>query len=105
MALAANARILARAECRNTVLVWRVACAAFLQVLAGIKQRAKVQPRHPKGIVGDDRERRVMGLLRQAQQCFPELACRVQLWPYKIKPPQPKQDLDKLWRLAHLLTQ
>src|SRR5262249_22726076 len=36
LALAANARILAGAdaECRGTTLVWRVACAAFLQVLA-----------------------------------------------------------------------
>ena len=55
--------------------------------------------------MGDDRERGVVGTLRQAQQRFPELACRVQLWPCNIKPPQPKQDRDKLWRLAHLLTQ
>ena len=55
--------------------------------------------------MGDDRERGVIGTLRQAQQSFPELSCRVQLWPYKIKPLQPKQDWDKLWRLAHLLTQ
>ena len=46
-----------------------------------------------------------MGLLRQAQQRFPNLSCRVQPWPCKIKPPQPKQDRDKLWSLAHLLAQ
>ena len=78
---------------------------AFLQVLAGSRQRAKAEPRRPKGIVGDDRERGVVGTLRQTQQRFPKLACRVQLWPCHIKPPQTKQDLDKLWRLAHLLTQ
>ena len=55
--------------------------------------------------MGDDRERGVVGTLRQAQQRFPELARRVQLWPCHIKPPQPKQDRDQLWRLAHLLTQ
>ena len=46
-----------------------------------------------------------MGPLRQAQQGVPELSRRVQLCPCIIKPPQPKQDRDKLWRLAHLLTQ
>ena len=55
--------------------------------------------------MGDDSERGIVGLLRQAQQRVPELSCRVQLWPCHIKPPQPKQDRNKLWRLAHLLTQ
>ena len=55
--------------------------------------------------MGDDRERGVVGTLRQAQQGFPELARRVQLRPYTIKPPQTKQDRDKLWCLTHLLTQ
>jgi hypothetical protein len=55
--------------------------------------------------VGDDRERGVVGALRQAQQRFPELSRRVQLWPYKIISPQTNQDRGKLWRLAHLLTQ
>ena len=76
---AANTRILAHAEYRRTALVWRVAGDAFLQVLAGSRQRAKVEPRHPEGIVGDDRERGVVGTLRQAQQRFPELSRRVQL--------------------------
>jgi hypothetical protein len=31
--------------------------------------------------VRDDRERRVMSLLRQAQQCVADLARGVQLWP------------------------
>ena len=78
---AGNTRILAHAEHRRTALVWRVACDAFLQVLAGSRQRAKAEPRRPKGIVGDDRERGVVGTLRQAQQRFPELSRRVQLWP------------------------
>ena len=55
--------------------------------------------------MGDDRERGIVGMLRQAQQRFPKLLCRVQLRPYHIKPPLPKQDWDKLWRLTHLLTQ
>ena len=76
---AGNTRIMAHAELRSTALVWRVACAAFLQVLAGSRQRAKAQPRHPEGIVGDDRERRVFGALRQAQKRFPELSCPVEL--------------------------
>ena len=54
--------------------------------------------------MGDDRERGIVGMLRQAQQRFPKLLCRVQLRPYHIKPPLPKQDWDKLWR-THLLTQ
>ena len=87
------------------MLVWRVACDAFLQVRAGSRQRAKAEPRPPEGIVGDDRGRGVVGMLRQAQQGFPKLACGVQLRPYQIKPSQSKQDLDKLWYLAHLLTQ
>ena len=76
-----------------------------LQVLAGRRQRAKAKPRGPKGIVGNDGECGIMGLLRQAQQGVSELVRRVELWPYHIKPPQPKQDLDQLWRLAPLLTQ
>src|SRR5712691_4722637 len=76
---AANTRIKAHAEHWSTVLVWRVACDAFLYVLAGSRQRTKPHPRRPQGIVGDDSERRVMGTLRQAQQGFPELARRVQL--------------------------
>ena len=63
---AANTRIDTHAEHRRAVLVWRVAGDGFLQVLAGRRQRTKAEPRHPKGIVGDDRERGVMGLLRQA---------------------------------------
>ena len=72
---------------------------------AGSRQRAKEEPRRPKSIVGDDRERGVVGMLRQAQQRFPDFSRRVKLWPCNIKPPQPKQDRDKLWRLAHPLTQ
>ena len=102
---AANTRIVAHAEHQCTALVWRVACDGFLQVLAGSRQRAKAEPRRPEGIVGDDRERGVVGTLRQAQQGFADLPRRVQLWPSHIKPPQTKQDRDKLWRLAHLLTQ
>ena len=52
----------------------------------------------PQGIVGLDRERGVVGLLRQAQELLPELARRLEL-PVPIKPPQPKQDRDQLWRL------
>ena len=78
---------------------------AFLQVLAGGRQRAKEEPRRPEGIVGDDRERGVVGTLRQAQQGVAELPRRVQLSPCQIKPAQTKQDRDKLWGLAHLLTQ
>ena len=105
MGSAGNTRILAHAEHQSTALVWRVTCDAFLRVLAGSRQRAKPEPRHPKGIVGDDHECGVMGTLRQAQQRVPDLSRRVQLWPYKIKPPQTIQDRDQLWRLAHLLTQ
>ena len=78
---AANARILAHTEHRRTALVWRVACDAFFQVLAGSRQRAKLEPRPPEGIVGDDRERGVVGALRQAQQGLPDLLRRMQLWP------------------------
>ena len=102
---AGNTRIVAHAEHRRTALVWRVACDAFLQVLAGSRQRAKQEPRCPEGIVGDDSERGVVGTLRQAQQRFPDLSRRVQLWPSHIKPPQAKQDRNELWRLADLLTQ
>jgi hypothetical protein len=65
----------------GTALVWRVAGDAFLQVQAGLRQRAQPQPRRPEGIVGEDREHGVVGTLRQAQQGFPELSRRVQLWP------------------------
>jgi hypothetical protein len=54
-------------------------CDAFLQVLAGSRQRGKEEPRRPKGIVGNDSERRVMGMVRQAQQCFAELSGGVEL--------------------------
>jgi hypothetical protein len=84
------------------VLVWRVAGDGFLQVRAGRRQGAKVDLRQPKGIVDDDRERGVVGTLRQAQQGFAEFSRRVELWPCNIIPPQTKQDADKLWRLAHL---
>jgi hypothetical protein len=55
--------------------------------------------------VGDDRERGVFGTLRQAQQGFADLPRSVQLQPSVIKPVQTRQDRDKLWGLAHLLTQ
>ena len=86
-------------------LVWRAACDAFLQVQAGGRQRAKAEPRRPEGIVGHDRERGVVGTLRQAQQGFADLPRGVQLEPSNIKPVQTIQDRDKLWGLAHLLTQ
>jgi len=97
--------ILANAEYHQTALVWRVAGAAVLQVLAGGRQRAKPEQCIPKGIVGGDSERGVVGALRQAQQRCPELSRRAQLRPYDIKSPQAIQDLGKLWRLADLLTQ
>jgi len=101
----ANAQILGHTEYWQPALVWRIEGDAFLQVLAGSRQRAKPEPRRPKGIVGDDRERRVVGTVGQAQQRVPDLAGRLQLWPYNITSPQTKQDLGKLWCLAHLLTQ
>ena len=55
--------------------------------------------------MGDDREGGVVGMLRQAHQRFPDLARRVQLCPIIIKPPQAKHHREKLWCLAHLLTQ
>ena len=55
--------------------------------------------------MGDDRERGVFGTLRQAQQGVADLPRGVQLEPSHIKPVQTIQDRDKLWGLAHLLTQ
>jgi hypothetical protein len=46
-------------------------------VLAGSRQRAKEQPRKAEGMVGNDRERGIMGTLRQTQQRFPELSRRM----------------------------
>jgi len=79
MASAAHTRILAHAEHRRPVLVWRVACDGFLQVQAGGRQRAKEEPRRPEGIVRDNRERGVFRTLRQAQQGFADLPRSVQL--------------------------
>ena len=106
MASAGNTRILARAEHQSTALVWRVACDACLQVLASSRQHAKEEPHlAPKGIVGNDSKRGVMGMLCQAQQGFAELSCRLELWPCIIIPPQTIQDRDQFGRLAHLLAQ
>jgi hypothetical protein len=79
MASAGNTRIMAYAEHRNTALVWRVVCDAGLQVLAGRRQHVKEETCRPKGIVGDDRERRVVGMLRQAEQRIAELSRCVEL--------------------------
>ena len=76
---AGHPRILAHAEQRRTALGGRVAGDAFLEVLAGRRKRAQAEPCRPEGIVGNDRERGVIGTLRQAQQRFPELARCVQL--------------------------
>ena len=59
--------------------IWGVACNGFLQVLASSRERAKVEPRRPEGRAGDDSEGGIMGMLRQAQQRFPDLARCVQL--------------------------
>src|SRR5262245_53197676 len=96
---------MANAEQRGTVLIWRVAGDAFLQVLAGSRQHTKAERRDPEGKMGDDRVRGVVGTLREAQQRFPNLAHRVELRPSKIKPPQTIQDWNDLWGLADLLTQ
>src|SRR5215510_1851508 len=72
-----NARIMANTEHRRAVLVWRVECDPFLQVLEGSRQLTKVEPRRPEGMVGDDSECRVVGALCQVEQGFPELACRI----------------------------
>jgi len=66
MDTAGNTRIVADAERRSTALLGRVVCDPCLQVLASSRQRAKVEPRHPKRIVGDDRERGLVGTLHQA---------------------------------------
>src|SRR5262245_38249374 len=88
-----------------SALFWPEECDAFLQMRAASRQHTKAAPRPPEGIVGEDRKRRVVGMSRQAQQCFPDLSRRVQLRSYSIKPPQPQQHRDQLWRLAYLLTQ
>jgi hypothetical protein len=56
-------------------------------------------------MVGDDRERGVVGSMCQAQESFPKFVGRLKLCPHHIKPPQTKQRRDQLWCLAHLLTQ
>ena len=93
---AANTGILTHAEHQSTALVWRVACDGFLQVHTGRRQRPQEEPSSPEGKVGEDSERRIMGTLCQAQQRFPELECRVQLWPYLIKSPKSKKSWDQL---------
>jgi hypothetical protein len=60
---AGHTRILAHAEHQRTVLVRRVAGDAFLQVRAGSRQCPQEEPRHPEGIVGDDRKCGVVGLV------------------------------------------
>src|SRR5438093_903949 len=70
---AGNTRSVAHTEHWSTVLVWRVACNSFLQVLAGRRQGAKGEPCPPKSKVGDDIERGGVGTLRQVEQRFPEL--------------------------------
>jgi hypothetical protein len=70
---------LANAEHRRTALIWRVVGDAFLQVLAGSRQRAKPPPRRPESMMGGDSKRGIVGTLRQAQQRVPEFSCRVQL--------------------------
>ena len=72
-----NTQILAYTEHRRTALLWRVVCNAFLYMLASSRDRTKPERRRAKGIVGNDRERGVIGALRQAQQGFRELARRV----------------------------
>jgi hypothetical protein len=95
----------AHAEHGRTALVWCVVYDACLQVHAGSRQHAKLTPCPPEGIVGDDRQRGVVGTLRQAQQRLPKFSRRMPLCPCILKPPQPKEDRDQLWRLTHLLTQ
>ena len=82
---AAHPRILANAEHRRTALVWRVAGDACLQVLAGRRQRAQAEPRHPEGIVGDDRERGVVGTVAPGAATFPRARapCATATVPYK----------------------
>src|SRR5262245_21550683 len=79
MESAGNTRIVAQAEYRSTALVWRVTCDAFLQVLAGRRQRTKPEPRDSKGKVGEHRECGGVATLHQAEQGFSDLSCRVQL--------------------------
>jgi hypothetical protein len=50
------------------VLGWgHLAGDAGLQVLAGSRQRATIEPRRPKGLVSDDRERGIIGSVRSVQ--------------------------------------
>ena len=76
---AGDTRILAYAEHRRTALVWRVAGDATVARCWRAAGNVPRQNHHPKGIVGNDRERGIVGLVRQAQQGVPELARRVQL--------------------------
>jgi hypothetical protein len=57
---------MANAEQRGMVLIWRVACDAFLQVLAGSWQHTKAERRDPEGKMGDNCMRGDMVTLRQA---------------------------------------
>jgi hypothetical protein len=79
IASAADTRIEAHTEHQRTALIWRVACAGFLQVLASSRQRTEPKTRRSKSIVSEDSECGVVGMLRQAQQRFSELARCMQL--------------------------
>ena len=97
---AANTRILANAEHRARGAVWRVACDAFLQVLAGSRQRAKEEPRS-RGHVGDG-PRAPCWACANSNVSISRAVCNCAV---QDKTATTKQDRDKLWRLAHLLTQ
>src|SRR5262249_13656201 len=76
---AGHTRILAYAERRPIVLVWRGACNGFLQMLAGRWQYPMEEPRNSKSIVRDASAHWVVGLLRQVQQSFSQLSRHMEL--------------------------
>src|SRR5438046_670609 len=64
---------------------------AVLQVPVGRGQLSKRQHRGSQRVVGLQEERRNPGVLRQSEELFSQLTCRLQLSTYEIKQPEPPQ--------------
>ena len=76
-----------------------------LQMGTGIHKHSPEQHRHAQCIVGYPEKRPLVAALGEPQQLFCQLMCRVVRRTSQIKSPQPRQNLEALRDVLHLLGQ
>src|SRR5256885_3792731 len=89
----------------GAVLLGVVEGSTLLQMGSSLGQFPEIEQGQAMRLVGLEEESGFLETLSQGEELFCQLPRRVVLRPCAIKPPEPAQHGEELWRLTHLPTQ